>query len=175
MLWWILGIVGAIVGLVAITAIMGLFISKQHRASVKALYRESPEAIWKTVTDFEAMPSWRKGVRSVERLPDRDGHPVWVEVSRQGRMPLEIVEMDPPRRMVGRIADPNLPFGGTWTYEITPRDGGAELQITENGEIYNPMFRFMARFIFGHHATMEDYLRSLGRKFGQETAPERVP
>ena len=40
--------------------------------------------------------------------------------------------------------------------------------ITENGEIYNPFFRFMARFVFGYTATMETYLKALGKKFGED-------
>jgi hypothetical protein len=64
---------------------------------------------------------------------------------------------------VSRIADPNLPFGGTWTFEITPAPGGARLRITEDGEIYNPLFRFMARFIFGYEGTINGYLSAQER------------
>jgi hypothetical protein len=39
--------------------------------------------------------------------------------------------------------------------------------ITESGEIYNPVFRFMARFVFGYDSTMAGYLGALSRKFGQ--------
>ena len=55
-----------------------------------------------------------------------------------------------------------------WTFEIAPvSGGGAELRITEDGEIYNVIFRFMARFVFGYTASIERYLRDLGAKFGQ--------
>lgn len=64
-----------------------------------------------------------------------------------------------------RIADKDLPFGGTWTYEVNRLPSGATLKITENGEVYNVLFRFMSRFVFGHHATIETYLKYLGRKF----------
>jgi len=85
-----------------------------------------------------------------------------------GHMPYEITVYDPPKRLVTTIADDTLPFGGSWTYEIAPADGGSLLTVTENGEIYNPFFRFMARFIFGYHATMETYLKNLAKKFGEE-------
>ena len=69
-----------------------------------------------------------------------------------------------------RIADPNLPFGGTWTYELTPQaDGSTMLRITENGEIRNIFFRFVSRFLMGYTKTMEDYLNALGQKFGEKT------
>ena len=66
--------------------------------------------------------------------------------------------------MVTRIADPHLPFGGTWTYEIAPTATGSSLTITENGEIYNPVFRFIARYIQGYTATIDNYLKALRAK-----------
>jgi len=101
----------------------------------------------------------------VQRLPDRDGKPVWVEEGSSGKMTLSFERMDPPRLVVSRIADPGLPFGGTWTSEITPTPDGSRLKITEDGEIYNPLFRFMARFIFGYDGTINKYLSALETKF----------
>ncbi len=67
-----------------------------------------------------------------------------------------------------RIADRKLPFGGTWSFDIAPAAGGeSDLRVTEDGEVYNPIFRFMARFVFGYTASIEGYLRDLGTKFGQ--------
>ena len=77
---------------------------------------------------------------------------------------------EPPRRMVGRIADPKLAFGGTWTYELAPVGGGCEVRITEDGEVYNPVFRYVSKAT-GHAGTIEKYLRALGRKFGQDVVP----
>jgi hypothetical protein len=71
-----------------------------------------------------------------------------------------------------RIASDDLPFGGTWTYEIAAAEGGATLRITEDGFVKNAFFRFMSRFIFGHTATIEQYLKDLGKKFGEEVTPQ---
>ena len=70
-------------------------------------------------------------------------------------------------RRVVRIASPDLPFGGTWTLEIAPVIGGADLRVREDGEIHNVFFRFLARFFFGYTSTMETLLRDLGAKFGE--------
>jgi hypothetical protein len=126
--------------------------------------------IWSTIVDVENFPSWRAGVTRVERLPDRNGYPVWIEEGRSGKMTLAVERMEPPRVMVARIADPKLPFGGTWTYEITPEQAGSRLTITENGEIYNPLFRFMARFIFGYEGTIRSYLASLEKRLAGSQA-----
>jgi hypothetical protein len=37
------------------------------------------------------------------------------------------------------------------------------LRITEDGEVYNPVFRFVSRFVMGHTATMDKYLADVGK------------
>src|SRR5262249_18526562 len=97
----------------------------------------------------------------------------WEEDSHRQKITFELVEDKPPWRMVTRIADRNLPFGGTWTIDISPApDGGSELFIREDGEIYNVIFRFMARFFFGYTWSIETYLQDLGAKFGQSVTVE---
>ncbi len=76
------------------------------------------------------------------------------------------MESSPPRRLVTRIADPKLPFGGTWTYEIVSLERACTLTITEDGEVYNPLFRFVSRFVIGHTATIDRYLKSVTQKLG---------
>ena len=53
-----------------------------------------------------------------------------------------------------------------------PTDAGTRLTITENGEVYNPIFRFVSRFFLGYTSTMESVLRALGTKHGETVAPE---
>ncbi len=168
----VLLVLAAVVALVAVVWLVGSSMPKEHVASRKARYRQPPEAIWAAITDLEAMPAWRKDLRSIKRLPDKNGRPAWVETVGTGVIPLEVDEMTPPRRLVTRIAGADLPFGGTWTFEIEPVEGGATLTITERGEIYPPPFRFMARYIFGYTSTMETYLKNLGATFGEEVTPQ---
>ena len=76
--------------------------------------------------------------------------------------------------MVTRIADENLPYGGTWTFDVAPDSGGSALTITEDGEIKSALFRVMARFVFGYHATQEAILRGIAAHLGENAEPERV-
>ena len=48
---------------------------------------------------------------------------------------------------------------------------GTLLTITERGEVYNPIFRFVSKFLMGQTKSMDEYLRALGRKFGEEVTP----
>ncbi len=118
----------------------------------------------------DAFTSWRPDVKRVERLPDRNGRPAWKESVSGMDIPLETTESAPPRRLVLLIADPKLPFGGTWTYVIAPTPDGSTLTITEDGFVSNPVFRFMSRFVFGHYATIDTYLKNVAKKFDEEPA-----
>jgi uncharacterized protein YndB with AHSA1/START domain len=163
MKWVLIGVVA--LGLVlAIAAFIGSRLAQSHRASVARTFPVDADVIWSAITDVEAFPSWRSGVTRVERLPDRNGYPAWIEEGRSGKLTLAVERMEPPDLLIAKIADPNLPFGGTWTYEIVADGAGNRLTITENGEIYNPLFRVMARFIFGYEGTIRAYMSSLEKR-----------
>ncbi len=165
---WILWPVAVLAAMLVLVTVIGWLLPRDHVATRIGRYRQPPDAIWKAIADVEAMPSWREGLKSVQRLPDRNGFPAHIEVTSSGTIPMETVEMVPPQKLVTRIADPKLPFGGTWAFEIAPTAEGATLRITERGYVTNPFFRFMSRFVFGQTSTMESYLRSLAKKFGEE-------
>jgi uncharacterized protein YndB with AHSA1/START domain len=160
---WVIVAVAFVVVVAAVVAFVGSRVPLKHTASRQGRFPVPPEAVWKAITDVDAFPSWRPDVKRVEHLPDRGGRKIWVEHGSSGRIPLIVDRAEAPRLLVLRIADPDLPFGGTWTYEIAAAAGGTTLTITEDGEIYNPLFRFMARFVFGYDKTMATYLASLDK------------
>ena len=169
---WILWMLLALAGVLILITLVGWLLPKAHTVTREARFRQPPEVIWKTITDIDVMPSWRQGLKSVKRLPDKNGLPAWVETSDSGTIPFETVLSEPPAKLVVRIADPKLPFGGTWTYEITPDAGGSALRIREDGEVYNPVFRFLSRFVFGYSGTIDAYLKSVSKKFGEQPQAE---
>ena len=166
MKWMLIALVVVVIVVVA-ALVVGWLLPEKHQASRQATLLASPQAVWTLITDVDAFPTWRADVKKVQRLPDRDGRPVWVEEGSGGRITFAVDRSEPPNRLVVRIADPDLPFGGIWTYEISPASGGATLAITEDGAIYNPVFRVMARFVFGYEATMAAYLASAQKRLAR--------
>jgi len=169
---WILIVVAILAGLVAVAALVGSLLPRDHVASRSVRLRQSREAVWQAITDYAGAASWRPSLRSVERAPDQDGHAVWKEIDRHGEaMPLATIEEAPPTRLVRKIADPGLPFDGTWTYEVVPDGEGCRITITERGEVKHALFRFVGRFVLGYTSTIDTYLKALGRKFGEDVVP----
>jgi hypothetical protein len=170
-MFWLFVITGSLAGLVTVVVVIGLLLPQNHSSSRTARFKQPAEAVWRAISDHANEPAWRTDIAKKERLDDINGRAAWCETSKRGeRMTFEMIAVEPPRRLVSRIADRNLPFGGTWTYLIEPTADGCKLTIIEDGEIYSPVFRFVARFIIGYRGTMDRYLAALSRKFGHEPA-----
>lgn len=164
---WISWVFLALAAVVILVLAIGSLLPRDHVATRLGRYHQPPEKIWVAITDVDAMPSWREGLKSVKLLPERNGLPAHIEFTSAGQLPMETVEMTPPRKLVNRIAGSNLPFGGTWTFEVEPAPDGATLRITENGYVTNPVFRVVSRFVLGYTSEIEKYLRSLAKKFDE--------
>ena len=146
---WLWIILGVLAGLIALVALIGAMLPVAHVATRRVRFRQSPESVWNVLSPGISQRRFR-----------------------QDDVNYEVTESIPNRRLVTRIADKNLPYGGSWTYEIQPESDGSSLRITENGEVYNPVFRFVSRFIMGHTATIDAGLKALGSKLGETAAIE---
>jgi uncharacterized protein YndB with AHSA1/START domain len=140
---WILRIVVGVIGLVALIAIVGYFLPVAHQVSRSAEFSHPPEAVYALMSDLDNYSTW------------------WPE----NEVNVEVVEAVPPSKLVTRIVGESA-FGGTWTMDIAPTPNGSRLTITERGEIYNPIFRTLAKVVFGHASTMESCLAAAQRKLG---------
>lgn len=169
---WLLLAVGLGAGFLALATLIGSFLPREHAATRMATYRHPPHAVHAAVRDRAALPTWRTGITAVELLPASAAGPRYRETTRHGPITYVEVEDRPSEKTVIRIDDDALPFGGTWTLAFSPTAAGSTLRITENGFVKPALFRFLARFVFGHTATMETYLRDLGRKFGETVEPQ---
>lgn len=138
----------------------GTLLPEKHEASVSRDFQSNRDEVWKVLSDFAHWPEWRTDLKEIQL-----GSNTFTEVSASGEaVEYRIEEFTTPERMVTRIITTGLPYGGAWTYELVATDTGCRLTITEEGEVYNPVFRFMSRFVFGYEATMQQYLDDLAKR-----------
>ena len=162
---------GSMAGLAVLVLLTGLFLPVEHTATSSATFDSPADDVWAVVSDLAGTAGWRGGVDRMERVEGTERE-TWREHGQYGAMTYEVEERDDVRRrLVMRIVGDDA-FGGTWTYQVEEAGGGSSLTITEDGEVYNPVFRFVARFVMGHHGTMDAYLRSLGERLGQPVEPD---
>ncbi len=166
MLWvWIsLGIVAT---LILLPVLVGIVTSPVHVVARRWNSSHPPEMLWQVITDYPSVPTWHAQVKSVERLPDHNGHQVWREFHRPN-VPLqfESTVSDPPWRLTRTILDEKKVFFGSWEFELTPTPTGTTLVITEHGEIPNPFFRGIFRLSMNPALSIEKYLRALATRMG---------
>jgi hypothetical protein len=168
---WILIPLAGLIAIVLLIVIIGMTLPVAHVASRKARFRQPPQVVFDAIS---GPGEWRGDLAKIEPLPSVNGRQRWKEISKRGdAITFELMDSTPPLRRVTRIADENLPFSGGWTFEIAPAAGGSTLRITERGEVTNPIFRFVSRFIIGHYRTIDTYLNDLARKFGETLEIEK--
>lgn len=167
---YVLIVLGGVAVIVLAVLAIGWSLPVAHRATRDATYRASPPDIFGLITDVASFPKWRPSVKQVEVLSPANGHTQFREIGKNGSILFQIDSSQPNLRLVTRIVDRSLPFGGKWTYELTPRGDSTNLRITEDGEVYNPIFRFVSRFVMGHTATIDQYLTDVGRQLGHSTS-----
>ena len=122
----------------ATAAFVGSRLPLAHHVSRSARYAEPITRVWDAVSDPASARSF--GAARVEQA-----------IPVPGRVLV--------RRVVGE-----RDFGGTWTYELEPDGSGTRLTITEEGEVYSPIFRFLMRFVLGQTRTIDAYLEALRRR-----------
>lgn len=151
--------------------VAGMFLPPNHTAARTATLAAPPDTVWAVVTDVAKYPRWRSNVDSVEVLQSRDGRLKWRETSGGDRVSYEATAMTRPSQFVARITDRGLPYGGSWDYRILPDGTGSRVTITENGEVYSPIYRIVSRYVTGHTATIDKYLGDLAGRVGGSDAP----
>lgn len=173
---WILIALTVVIVLVAVVVLVGALLPRDHRVSSRITLKQPPEAIWVVISDPGGVPGWWPDVTASQQQPAADnGRARWQQTMKDGyAMVLEVEQSDPPRLLKTLIVTkPGDPFGGAWTYELTPADSGTTLTITEEGWVANPIFRIMMRAM-GTHRTLDSYLAALARRFGEPTPPVHV-
>ncbi|HMI56535.1 MAG TPA: SRPBCC family protein [Gemmatimonadaceae bacterium] len=158
-------VVGLIVAVTAIVVIVGSTLPVKHTVTREATYRATQSQLFQLVRNVSDYPSWQQDVTKVEILPDVNGKPRVRETNGGQAITYEIEEIVPGQRIVSRIADSNLPFGGSWTYELDPKGDATTLRITENGEVYNVIYRFVSAYLMGHSATIDKYLEAVSTRY----------
>jgi uncharacterized protein YndB with AHSA1/START domain len=167
MIKWALMAFGGLAALGAVAAAVGYVLPKGHKASRTITVAAPPDAVFGAIADVRRYPEWRRDVKSVDVAPDDGKGLLFREHGGSGDVLFRFETMDAPRRLVARIADPSLPFGGTWTYELQPGGAGTALTITEDGEVYNPIFRVMQKLFFSPYKTIDMYQADLKRRLGR--------
>lgn len=144
-----------------------------------AHYKHPPESVWTALTDPRALAEWLMPNTFVPRVGHR--FRFQTDPNRFCRIiatECEVLELDPPRRMVWSWEDRPLPGGPVrppmrieWT--LTPERGGTRLELVQTGE--RPWWINLA-MSFGWSGMLKDKLtKVLGNVRDGAFTPGAVP
>ena len=152
---------------------IGTSLPIEHHASCSATYAKPIRYLFTAVADDAASASWRPGIVSAVLISGSGPTAVWRETDTHGGAityrTIAYSNNDKLARSIDFV--PGMQFGGTWTYVISPGPVAIgheptrvnRVTLIEDGDIYNPFFRFLARYVFGYTHNMETYLVDLAR------------
>ncbi len=152
--------------LALMAVVTSLALPQDYSVTRSIVISQPPERVWPVVRDIPPQSSWRPELRSIERLPDRNGHETWRLINRDSQsMVMEVVESVPPRRLV--CVYEGRPGIGliTWTIDISSVANDSRVTLLQRSTFYSHTYRLLARFAYGS-TFADDFLRSLARKFG---------
>ncbi len=158
---------------------IGTSIPMDHFALCSAQIAVPSTELIRTVLDDGSSRAWRPELRNVTLLSGEGPTAIWQETNKYGqvltlRTTVE-VQHDPMHAGTTLIVrktpfSPRLGFGGIWVFEV-PASGRAgatsSVSVSEQSRIYNPLYRSLAKYVFGYTATLQTYLTDLARKYGE--------
>lgn len=136
-MWYAFAVAGLLIGSIGIVTTIGALMPRQHQASGSAEFATNADSLWELA----------------------------VALQEESDVKTEAVIEERPRRRVTRVIEPpGAMFGGTWTLEFESIASGTRLTITEEGHVYNPLFRFLGKYVFGQDTTLRTFLKTLGNR-----------
>jgi len=144
---------------------IGQRVPVEHTAVAAQTIAAPPAKVWALLVNVDAQPAWRRGLKSVEELPEENGHQRWIEHYAGPQLGFVLEQSDPMILRVVRI-DPmgSSSMDGSWTYQLMAMDDGrTTVTITEHAHVYSPLFRFLSHYILGDTFNQKRYLEDLSK------------
>lgn len=162
-------IIAVVLGLLILAGLvlylLGRGLPEKHTSHLTVVLPAARPAVWAVITDYAAMPSWWPEVKGI-RMETRPNGEVWTwNMDGHGQeIAFRTKEEQTPARLVREIVGDDLPFGGTWTFELAEEGGRTRLTLTEDGFIKPPLFRAIAQYFIGLDRTMKSFTAHLDKR-----------
>lgn len=149
----------------------GALLPKRHHTEDSVIVKADPPEIWNAISDVKDSPQWRSDIGRVELLDDATPAQHWREFHKNKGVTYRLDKSQPTTLRVVSIDDPALPFGGTWAITVEPFEPGiTHVRIDEDGEVRNPIYRWISRYLIDQRSSMDRYLLDLQRHFPAKAA-----
>lgn len=152
-------------GLLLVLALIGILLPKQHIANSSVEINADINEVWDKLNHVLKSAEWRSDVKSVEQNEAWNNHFAYTENLKQGtKISFAVIHKIEKEKIIKKIIH-NKNFGGEWEIQLSGSSKKCRVQITERGEIFNPLFRLFAKYFYDTSATINIYLKDLQNSF----------
>jgi uncharacterized protein YndB with AHSA1/START domain len=132
-------------GCTLLVSVAGTFLPVEHQIRLLGSLDRPPEAVYRVLTDLDALPLWRSDLTTIERLPDAAGRIIWREGTTSGEQVVELSESRPPHRLVIRRLVRGQAMLPERTFDLEPTARGTLVRLTERTAVRSPLRRVLIR------------------------------
>ncbi|HEY3350559.1 MAG TPA: SRPBCC family protein [Thermoanaerobaculia bacterium] len=148
---------------VVVMAMVGAGLPQKHVVTRRKSFAASPERVWSALLSIRQLPVDRSDLRAVDQGV-ATAPPTAIEVI-GSPVAITFETFRPPRLLVVRTTEPDVSYGGTWTFELELETAQiTKLTVTEEAEVHGRLLRFAVRTFDLDDALVEGVFRAVKRK-----------
>ena len=148
---------------VVVMAMVGAGLPQQHVLTRRKSFAAPPERVWSALLSIRQLPVDRSDMRAVDQGVATTP-PTAIEVVGTP-VGITIETFRPPRTLVVRTSEPDVAYGGTWTFELELETSQiTKLTVTEEAVVRGRLVRFAVRTFGLDDALIEGVFRAVKRK-----------
>lgn len=155
---------------VVVMAMVGAGMPLRHVVTRRMSFAAPPERVWSALLSIRQLPVDRSDLRAIDQgtatVPPSAIEVVGTPVK------IEYDTFRPPRTLVVKTAEPDVAYGGTWTFELELETAQiTRLTVTEEAEVRGRLLRFAVRVFGLDDSVIEGVFRAVKRKLIETPAP----
>lgn len=167
---WI--VLGVLAGMILLPLLVGTFLPENYDAGLQFTIHRPPEEVWAALSNYEKHPMSGAMMKSVQRLPDENGLPVWVEEMGETKITVKTLESEAPNYVRRQLQDHVVPMTAVTEIRIEPVEGGSRITATSHmtirsGTWHVPIFRVILTLTNGAEKGLKDFFTGIARELGE--------
>jgi hypothetical protein len=151
------------VAAVVVMAMVGAGLPQKHIVTRRKSFAAPPERVWSALLSIRQLPYDRSDLRAVDQ-GTATAPPTAIEVV-GSPVAITFETFRPPRTLVVRTTEPDVAYGGTWTFELEMETAQiTKVTVTEEAEVRGRLVRFAVRTFGLEDTLIEGVFRAVKRK-----------
>jgi hypothetical protein len=148
---------------VVVMAMIGAGLPQHHVLTRRKSFAAPPERVWSALLSIRQLPVDRSDLRAVDQ-GTATAPPSTIEVV-GSPVAITFDTFRPPRLLVVRTSEPDVAYGGTWTFELEMETAQiTKVTVTEEAEVRGRLLRFAVRTFSLDDSLIEGVFRAIKRK-----------